>query len=166
MKNKLYLDGWFDMWCLEGRRIVWREKFANGIVNTALNDILAVYLGGGAQKINWYLGLIDHAGFTSLAPTDTMSVHPGWLQLTAYNEPARPQWHPSAVVNQVITNASVINFTINAVCSIKGAFIVSDPTKGGSSGQLWSSGVFPTPQQMNNPPQTLSLSYSLAAGGS
>jgi hypothetical protein len=166
MKNTLILGGWFELWCLEGRRIAWHEKCHNGIVNSALNDILAVYLGAGSQKPNWYAGLIDNSGFVQLAPTDTMASHPGWNELTSFGQANRPQWVPGPVANQLITNPSVINFTISAVCSIRGAFLVSSNTKGGTTGLLWASGVFEVPQQMNNPPQTLSLSYSLADGGS
>jgi hypothetical protein len=120
----------------------------NMVVNPALNDVLAVYLAGATQKLTWYLGLVDNAGFTAFAPTDTIGAHAGWAENTQYTAANRPTWVPSAPSGQTITNPTSIVFSMNATAAIKGCFLVSDNAKGGTAGILFATGPFNAVQNM------------------
>jgi hypothetical protein len=134
----------------------------NMVTNAALNDVLAVYLNSGTQKTNWYLGLIDNSGFSALAAGDTISSHAGWTENTAYSQSTRPQWNPDAPSGQTITNSTSVTFTANASVTIKGCFLVSDNTKGGTTGLLFATGAFTSTQSLVNA-QNLKVTYTCPA---
>ena len=69
-----------------------------------------------------YIGLIDNTGFTALHRDDTLSSHPGWCEFLGYEPLSRPE-----------ANSTL---TISEVGTIKGIFVTSDNTKGGTCGEL------------------------------
>jgi hypothetical protein len=140
--------------------LAWKDEHKNGATTSGLNDFLNTYFDNSTAKKNtWYLGLIDNSGFTSLSSSDTMSSHTGWTELTSYSEGTRPQWTPAAAAGGSITNSSTVNFTINATVAVKGAFIVSNNTKGGTTGQLFATGLLSSLQNLTNG-QVLKLTYT------
>lgn len=116
----------------------------NGITNEGKNRILDTMFFGASQiaAASWYKGLIDLTSFSTLAAGDTMSSHAGWIELTSYTEATRPGWGPGAASGQATTNATPTTFSINATCTCKGIFVVSNNTKGGTTGVLWATGTF------------------------
>lgn len=74
----------------------------------------------------------------------------------------RPIWTPSAAASKIIVNASPANFPINQDTTVlKGIFVVSDPTLGGSNGSLWSTGLFPSGDQTLYNLDTLKVTYQV-----
>lgn len=114
----------------------------NGIVDVGLNHILETQFRSGSQITTWYIGLIDNSGFSALAAGDTMGSHAGWSESTAYDEASRPTWSPGAAASRQITNGTTVDFTMDATATIKGIFITSNNTKGGTTGTLWSTAAF------------------------
>lgn len=140
--------------------VAWSRRIAlNGTTTAGLNDMLNVYFGGSTPKTTWFIGLIDAVGFSSLNPADTMASHGGWAENTGYSAGTRPSWGPGSASGGSITNGTAVTFAINASVSIKGAFLASDSTKGGTAGLLWSSGVFGSTQVLTSG-QTLSITYT------
>jgi len=85
----------------------------------------------------YYLGLIDNSGFVAISSADTMGSHSGWTESTAYSESVRQTWDEAAASGQLITNsASVATFTANAGATIRGIFLTTVSTKGGTTGTL------------------------------
>lgn len=148
---------------LRERRLLWTDKTGNMTVNVALDDVLDVQLSGGTQKTTWYLGLVNNAGFTALAAGDTMSSTPGWDEYTSYDESTRRTWVDGGVASQTVSNvASPATFTFNETAAMKGGFLVSNNTKGGTTGLLWATGAFGSVQNMANL-QTLDVTYTATA---
>jgi roadblock/LC7 domain-containing protein len=110
----------------------------NTVAIPGLSDILATAFASGPQRL-WYFGLIDNASFSAITNADTMGVH-AWLESTAYAEATRPQWSPN-VASAVASNTTVATFTANANVTVRGLFISSSNTKGGSTGILWCAGA-------------------------
>lgn len=159
-------SGRFDVECRNADgSLAWRDSFPNGTTDAGINDNLAVYLASGTQKTTWYLGLIDDSGFSALNVTDTMASHTGWTESTAYAESVRQTWTPGAVAGKSVTNSSSPTFTMNATVTIKGAFLVSSNTKGGTAGTLWATGAFSAEQSLVSG-QTLHFSYTCTGTGS
>lgn len=80
--------------------------------------------------------------------------------LTLYN--GRPLWIPSAASAKAITNASSTNFAMNNDnTTIKGIFVNSDPTLGGTAGLLYSAGLFSSDQVLFNG-DTLKITYTVS----
>lgn len=117
-------------------------EFPNGMTTQGLNAALSVELAGGSQVNPWYMGLIDDDGFTAISVDDTMASHAGWTELTSYNEATREQLTFGVPAGGIIATPNYAEFTINATVAIKGVFIASVGTKGGSTGILRAHGSF------------------------
>lgn len=139
------------------------EMSFNGVTTLGYNYMLDATFRNGAATLypNWYIGLISNASYTSgLAVGDIMTSHSGWTEdSTHYTGSNRPQWSPAAASAKAISNASSVNFPINNDNTIiKGIFVCSDNTLGGTSGFLWSTGLFSSDQTLYNG-DTLKITY-------
>jgi hypothetical protein len=164
--DQLKLAGRWDVECVNpDGSTAWVEAIHNMTLLAALTDVLAVYLGAAAQKLTWYMGLIDNAGFASLAISDTAASHPGWSENTAYSGGVRPVGTPGAAAGQAILNPTPTSFTMTATATIRGAFLISDSTPGGAAGLMFATGQFSTNRSVQVG-QTLTASYTCTGTGS
>jgi len=121
----------------------WSEDITNLVTTAGKTDLLDKYFRGSGYTAAWFVGLIDAAGFTAVATADTMASHGGWTEAVPYASGTRPALTLSAATSGSIDNsASKAAFTINATALLKGAFLNTDSTKSGSTGTLYSAGVF------------------------
>lgn len=125
------------------RELVWRDGFRNLVVTVGKNDLLDKYFAGSAYTAAWYLGLISSASYTTgPAAADTMAAHGGWTESTAYSNSNRGTLaFSSASAGSKATSAAVV-FNINGTDTIKGGFFVTNNTKSGTTGILYSAGLF------------------------
>ncbi len=133
-------------------RLKWRETVKNIVVNEGLDDLLDKYLKGSGYTAAWYVGLVDNANWTAFAAGDTAAkinttANPpttnGWQECTAYDEATREALTLGSVSGQSVDNsASKASFTINATKTLKGGFIASVGTKGGTTGVLYGEVAF------------------------
>ena len=140
--NKFKLKGMFHVEHIRNGKVLNTFKIKNGIVNEGLTSLLDIMFHDETQIPLWYIGLIDNAGFSALAAADTMSSHSGWTETVPYSDANRITWATDAASAESITNGTPVTFTINATAAIYGLFIVSDNTKSGTSGTLWSTADF------------------------
>lgn len=163
--TKIALGGFFvgEVYEKDGRLL--RRTFSkNGTTNTGLNDALGTYLAAGTQITTWYLGIFSDSSYSGLSASDTASSHSGWTESSAYSESVRQTWTPGSVSSQSVTNPTAASFSINATVTIKGAFLISNSTKGGTTGILWATGLFSADQALING-QTLKVTYTCSATG-
>jgi hypothetical protein len=164
--GKLGVGGYFVIECFDaGGNLRWEDTAENGVVNLALNDVLNVYLRNTAATANWYIGLVDNASFTGFAAADTVAAHSGWVENTNYSNPTRVQWSPGAASNQGVTNSVTADFNMTPVSpvTIKGLFLCSDNTKGGTGGLLFATAAFTGGNQTVNNGDTLKVTYTVNA---
>lgn len=137
MKHQVLIAGEFELWLLNRNgSVAWKCRAKNGITSRGLDYLASVGFDSTTSKIAaWYAGIINSASFASLASNDTMSAHSGWQEFTNYSG-NRPQW-VNAESGQRIGSNGAFSFPITANGLIKGMFIVSDSTRGGSNGILW-----------------------------
>lgn len=140
--NKMGMKGKFVIEHVRDGKVIGNYDMPNGIVDVGLNSLLDVYFHNQAQIATWYIGLIDNAGFTALSNSDTMGSHTGWAESTAYDEATREEWVEDAAASRSITNSTPAEFTMNATATLKGIFVTSVNTKGGTTGTLWSTAAF------------------------
>lgn len=148
-------------WLVEYQgRVIDRGIAPNGIVTATIDDLLDIYFSNGTPKTAWYLGLISNTSFTSLKSTDTMASHSTWQEATNYSG-SRPAWSPGDSSSGTKKNATAAEFSITTEEALRGMFVSSDNTKGGTSGTLWATGTFTT--GVNTPPvgATFKLFYEL-----
>ena len=142
--------GVFHFQCFDkDGNLKWEDSAHNLVVNVGLQDMNAKYFSGSGYTATWFLGLVDDSPSPSYAAGDTAASHAGWAESAAYTQATRPTCtfgtattaDPSVIDN----SASVAVFTMNATVTIAGAFLISESTKSGTTGTLFSASTFQSP---------------------
>jgi len=127
----------------------WTSESKNLVVNQGLQDMNAKYFTGSGYTATWYVGIYGAAASNNPAAGDTAALHAGWTEVTDYSQSTRPQAvfaSPTTADPSVVTNsASPATFSINGTTVVGGAFLISNNTKGGTSGVLFSASDFLAP---------------------
>jgi hypothetical protein len=164
----LAIGGEFHVQCFGPDGVLkWEDTAKNMVVLAALDDVLNVYLRNQAPVTQWYLGLVDNAGFTAFANTDSMTSHTGWSEVASgnYSDATRIAWSPGASSGQTVTNGTTCDFhmTPTSALTVRGLFLVSDSTKGGTAGKLFATAAFSGGNQTCNNGDTLKTTYSVSS---
>ena len=139
----------------------WVEDFHNLVTTVGGNDLLDVYMSGSNYNASWYMGLIGSTDYTTgPALTDTMGSHAGWAEATVYSNAARPAAAWSAAAGKSKSLSAGLVFNLNASTTIKGCFLTNNSTKGGTTGLLFSAGLFTGGDQPVVNGNTLTVTYS------
>lgn len=148
--DKVAAGGVFTVTCIGADgQVKWEENLMNLVVNVGLKDMNDKYFTGASYTAAWYIGLYGAAASNNPAAGDTASSHAGWTEVTPYSNATRPACTFAAATTadpSVITNStSPASFSINATATVGGAFLISDNTKGGTTGVLFSASDFAAP---------------------
>lgn len=163
--------GVYTMQCFDkDGNLKWEAECPNLVVNGGLQDMNNKYFLGSAYTATWYIGLYGSGASNSPAAGDTMSSHAGWTEVVPYSQATRPACTfatPTTANPSVATNsASPAVYSINATATVGGAFLVSDNTKGGSTGTLYSASDFTSPGDRSVVSgDTLNVTYTLSLAG-
>ena len=149
-QDKVAAGGVFTIQCFDADgNLKWQEEKHNLVVNAGLKDMNDKYFTGATYTAAWYIGLYGAASTNNPAAGDTAASHAGWTEATPYSNATRPQATFAAATTadpSVITNsASPAVFNINATSTVGGAFLISNSTKGGTTGILFSASDFAAP---------------------
>ena len=152
-------------------QLKWEASSANLVVNQGLQDMNTKYFSGSSYTATWFLGLITGPGSgTAIIAGDTAATHGGWTETSAYSQATRPACTFGTATTadpSVITNsASPATFSINGTVTVAGAFLISNNTKGGTSGTLFSASDFSAPGDravVSGDTLTVTYSFSLDA---
>lgn len=141
----------------------WKDHGDNIVVTEAQQHILDVlFISATTQVDPWYMGITD--GAPTVALSDTMGSHVGWTEVTAYTEGTRPEYVDSRTDQTVSNSASKATYSINTNgTTIGGAFIVSDNTKGGTTGTLLCVSAFDGGNKTGDSGDTLEVQYDFGA---
>lgn len=142
--------GVFSIECRDSEgNLKWSDALHNLVVNAGLQDMNAKYFSGTTYTATWFIGLYGAGASNTPNASDTAALHPGWTEITPYSNATRPACTfgtASTADPSVITNtASPAAFNINATATVGGAFLISNNTKGGSTGILFSASDFAAP---------------------
>lgn len=163
MKKKLGIRGKFKVELIRNGLVLATTFFPNTVVNEGKNKLLDVFFRNQTQIATWYIGLMDNTGYSSNPVTDTMSSHAGWAECTGYSESVRQTWVVDAAASQQIVNGTTVaTFSINATNTLRGIFVASNSTKGGTTGTLWATALFPSTLAVANGDQ-VKITYTVAA---
>lgn len=148
--EKAKATGRFALECRDkDGNLKWALDESNLVVNAGLKYMAGAGLSAETQITAWYIGLYGAGASNTPAAGDTASSHAGWTEITPYSNATRPAatFAASTTANpSVVTNsASPASFSINATATVGGAFLISDNTKGGSTGTLFSAADFQSP---------------------
>ena len=130
--------------CFDSKgNLKWIDEYDNLVTTAGKNDLLDKYLAGSSYNAVWYLGLISYTSYTTGAAVgDNSGSHPGWTESTNYSQSTRvaPTFSLASGGSKAASGPAV--FSINSTDTIKGTFLISNSTKGGSTGVLYSAGIF------------------------
>jgi hypothetical protein len=170
-EEKTTATGVYTIQCFDAQgNLKWEATSKNLVVNVGLQDMNAKYFTGSTYTAAWYIGLYGAAATNNPAAADTMSSHAGWTENTGYSNATRPACTfgtPTTANPSVATNsASPASFTINATSTVGGAFLVSNSTKGGTTGTLYSAADFGSPGDRSvASSDILNVTYTLSLAG-
>ena len=142
--------GKYKIECLDAQgNVKWALEPSNLVVNQGLQDMNTKYFTGSAYTATWYIGLYGAASANNPVAGDTAASHGGFTEVVPYSNATRPACtfgtattaDPSVISN----SASPAAFSINATSTVGGAFLISDNTKSGSAGVLFSASDFAAP---------------------
>jgi len=165
-----HVIGHYTVTCTDADgNVKWEEAFPNLVVNVGKTNLLSTYFTGSSYTATWYLGLVDGGSSPTYNAADTMASHSGWTENTGYSNSTRPAptWGSasasgggagSAGTGTISTTATAFN--INATGTIAGAFLVTNSTKGGTTGTLYSAGSFTTGNRSVLSGDTLNVTYT------
>jgi hypothetical protein len=151
-------------------KLKWEASNHNLVVNVGLQYMCGSALTSTTQITTWYIGLYGAGASNTPAASDVMNSHAGWTEVVPYSNATRPTCTFTAATNanpSVATNsASVAVFNINTSSTVGGAFLVSNNTKSGSTGTLFSAADFGSPgdRTVSNG-DILNVTYSLSLAG-
>lgn len=160
--------GVFTVECRDAEgNLKWEEKLPNLVVNQGLQDMNAKYFTGSGYSATWYIGLYGAAASNNPAAGDTAASHAGWTEIVPYSNATRPTCvfgTPTTADPSVINNsASPAAFSINATATVGGAFLISNNTKSGTTGVLFSASDFAAPGDRTVASgDTLNVTYSFS----
>lgn len=133
----------------------------NLAVAQGLTSMLGVYFHGDTQLSLWYIGLFE-GNYTPVDGVTAATIASASTETTAYTSSTRPLYSPAAAASKAITNAaSRASFTFNADKTIYGAFLISDSTKSGTSGTLFSAARFTNSKVVANGDELL-MTYAFS----
>lgn len=127
----------------------WTLEPKNLVVNQGLQYMNTQFFTGSSYTATWYIGLYGAAASNNPVAGDTAASHAGFTEITPYSNATRPAAtfgtattaDPSVIDN----SGSPAAFNINATATVGGAFLISNSTKGGSTGYLFSASDFQSP---------------------
>lgn len=163
--------GVYHMQCFDkDGNLKWEAECPNLVVNGGLQDMNNKYFLGSSYTATWYIGLYGAGASNTPAATDTASSHAGWTEVVPYSQSTRPACSfgtPTTANPSVATNsASPAVYSINATATVGGAFLISNSTKGGSTGTLYSASDFTSPGDRSVVSgDTLNVTYTLSLAG-
>jgi hypothetical protein len=143
-------SGVYTMQCFDkDGNLKWEARCPNLVVNVGLQDMNTQYFKGASYTAAWFIGLYGAAASNNPAAGDTAASHAGWTEVVPYSNATRPAASFGTATTadpSVISNtASPASFTINATQTVGGAFLISNSTKSGTTGILFSASDFQSP---------------------
>lgn len=158
--EQLHATGVYHVTCVGADgQVKWEDSIQNLVTTVGKNDLLDKYLAGATYTAAWYLGLVDGASSPTYNAADTASSHSGWSENVAYSNSTRPApVFNSASSGSKATTATAFN--INGTATIAGTFLISNSTKSGTTGILYSAGSFTGGNKSVASGDTLNVTYT------
>lgn len=151
-------------------KLKWVDTIDNLVTTEGKNHLLDSTLDAASQITTWYIGLISliSYGGTGVAVGDTAAQINGtndWKEAATatapdYDEATRVAATFGTVSAGSLATSAASSFAINETGTAKGCFLVSLNTKDGTTGTLYSAGLFTGGDKAVGAGDTLNVSYT------
>lgn len=166
MAEQAEAHGHYSVECFDAKgNLKWSDVIENLVTTAGKNFGLDAILAGSSYTASWSLGLISLTSYTGVNVADTMASHAGWLEAGAANAPTysqstrpAPAWSAASGGNKS-TSVGVV-FSITSAGTVKGCFLTTVSTKDGTTGTLYSAGLFTGGDKVVANADTLSVTYT------
>jgi hypothetical protein len=164
----LDLTGVYVAECYDSKgNLKWSDTINNTVTTAGKNSLLDVYLRNQTQIATWYFGLISSISYSAIAVGDTIASHSGWTEAGSnvpnYSESVRQTAAWSAASSGSISTSAAAAFSITSSGTLKGAFLISNSTKNGTTGVLYSAGLFTVGDKVVSSGDTVNVTYTASA---
>lgn len=141
--------------------VLFEDEYHNAVMTLGRNSTIDVYFRAQTQITSWFVGL---KGSGTIAAGDT-AASKAWSEFANYSETTRQALNLAAASSGSATNSSSrAVFTINASSqTVNGAFLISNNTKSGTTGTLWSASDFASARSGLGSGDTLSITITVTA---
>ncbi len=162
------LAGIYDVKCYGADgKLKWEDTIHNMVVTAGKNYLLDNGMAGSGYTAAFYMMLLSSVSYTAIAAADTMASHAGWTEAGGANAPTysqatRPAAAWSAASAGVKSLSAPLTFSITSAGTIKGAGLTTVATKDGTTGTLFSMGLFTGGDKTVANTDTVTVSYSLS----
>jgi len=119
-------------------QVKWTEEFDNLVTTVGKTDIVDKYFKVATYTAAWFMGL---EGTGTAAVGDTAASPAGWADVVPYSAATRPAI-TFGTTSAGSNTATAVSYSINATATVAGAFVITDNTKSGTTGTLYSAGDF------------------------
>lgn len=161
LSEQAHAEGHYVVECFGADgELKWTDSFDNLVTTIGKNFALDTVLSGSAYTAAWYVGLVSITSYTAVAAGDTSASHAGWTEDQNYSQANRPSASFSAASGGSKSLSSAAVFSMNASTTIKGCFLISNSSKGGTTGTLYSAGLFSGGDKVLQNGDTLNVSWT------
>ena len=140
----------------------------NLVVTVGKNFLLDNGLAGSAYTAAFFLGLISSVSYTAIVAADTMASHTGWTEAGLANAPTYSQatrpaaaWSAASAGSKAFSAS--LTYSITSAGTVKGCLLTTVSTKDGTTGTLYSAGLFTGGDRIVANLDTLNVSYTASA---
>ena len=149
-KNGAFAHGVYKIQCFDKEgNLKWEDTAANLVVEEGAAFMNDTFFSGVSYSADWYIGLIEGPGPSTIAGTDTLASK-AWTEYTDYDTSGAGERQPATFNAATSDDPSVIDTSAPAVFeitggggTIAGAFLTDVDT--GTSGVLFSASDFQSP---------------------
>lgn len=168
MKQKLKVGGTFTFEHVRNGEVIDTWEQPNLVVDEGLTYALDAAYSGGTPITTWYIGLFKN-NYTPIAGNVASTFAGAGVAnevTTEYSQANRVTWVEPGVSAKAITNAaSPAVFSFTSPVTVYGAFMISNNTKGGTSGTLSAASKFASSRAMLSS-DDLRVTYALSIASS